>query len=146
MGIFKRLQWGQFEAIKPSKLNNMVQNDDYLHEHMITGVYETSGFLRETGLQCRAGRIRIPNTPAAGNFIRFTYPKPFAPGVKPIVTVTTSTATHWAWFSAIRNLDGSAMPGHDGFEVLLWQMVNPIFSEYQGEQYMNYIAIAPSAA
>jgi hypothetical protein len=146
VSIFKRLTWG-IEGVNQDKLNDMVGNDDYLFEHMITGYYDNAGITRDTGLSIRCGYVKINNTNNTLYAAQVWFQRPFLPGVKPVITMAIAGDVTWAIWTGFSGLDGQSIPDHRGFSMHLEQ-----YHEFPGQatrfvgvEYVSYIAIGPSA-
>ncbi len=141
--VYRRINWGAgSELIDNDKLNLMISNMDHLYENAITGYYNLFGIARETGLTIRAGAAKMIPTQAVGNTVSHTYPRPFSPGVKPIVTSSLSFDARVRVFMGIKGFDGSAVPDHRGFYLTFHQERLPNGpTEIDGNQYYTYIAL-----
>lgn len=128
------------------KLNDMASNDRWLFEHSIKGFVDVQGLSRETGLDIRAGYVKGIQTQASSYFIHHYYPKPFLPGVKPVVVASVASGTAFRIMVGIRGLDGRAIPDHRGFSVHFTEFRDPGGpTKFLGDQWAAYIAIAGGA-
>lgn len=145
MELFKRLNWGSPEEITSKKLNDMVGNDDALFENMITGAYDVLGVTRDTGLTIRAGYVKGIATEDPAFWVSHYFPKPFLPGVRPVVVCSIVSATQMKMMVAVRGLDDRAIPDHKGFKMYWGQFRNTGEStKFIGEQFAAYLALAPN--
>lgn len=144
--VYKRMRWGEgVEPVDNDKLNKMIDNMDHLYENMITGYYNIFGVIRETGLTMRAASCRMTPTEGPSMTIAHTYPRPFLPGVKPVVVGSLSFDQRVRVFMGLRGFDGSAFPDHKGFYLVFNQERNPGgASEIAGTQWWSYIALGPN--
>lgn len=142
---YKDIHWG-IEKISKEKLNDMTANDRWLYEHMIKGYYDVNGISRETGLEIRVGYVKALVTEVGAVFVDHYFPKPFLPGVKPVIIGSLSSGSAFKVMTGTRGLDGRAIPDHRGFSVHWQQLRDPGGpSKFAGDQWMGYIAIAPSS-
>ncbi len=144
--IYKRINWGSLsEPVTNDKLNDMINNMDYLYENMITGYYNMFGIARNTGLSIRAGAAKTQFTEDTNQFISHYFARPFLPGSRPIIVNGFNADAHWRVWGANRGLDGRAIPDHRGFMAMFNQVGyagGP--SQYTGEQFYTYLALAPN--
>lgn len=145
MEPFKRLNWGQPEEITAKKLNDMIGNDNWLYENNIQGAYDVLGVKRETGLTIRTGYVKGIASEDTAFWVSHYFPKPFLPGVRPVVVCSIVSATQMQLMVAVRGLDDRAIPDHRGFKMYWAQFRDPGSStKFVGEQYASYVAIAPN--
>lgn len=143
--MFENLNWGSTSQLDVDKLNKMVANDNYLYQTMISGYYDTLGIVRDSGLSLRAGHIKAVHTEEMGVFISSTYSRPFLPGTRPVVVTGLVCENYFNIIHAVKNLDGTAIPDHRGFYVMLWQLRDPGSpTKFQGEQYISYLSVGPN--
>jgi hypothetical protein len=142
--VFKRQQWGRGERITTTKLNDMVANDDWLFQNMITGYYDALGVARDSGLSIRAGYIKGVPTENKGWSLATYYARPFLPGARPVVVVGMATTYDPGIWKAVYGLDRRAVPDHRGFMLYTFQHDRTPGgpSRYLGDQYYSYISIA----
>jgi len=145
--MYKRLNWSK-EPVSSQKLNDMVGNDDYLYERMITGYYNVSGIVRDSGLEIRTGFVKAIATEAGSFFVSHYYPKPFLPGARPVVLVAVVSSGPMLYVLGTRGLDNRAVPDHRGFLTHFSQLRpagHPTKFVGGDSQWASYIAIAPRA-
>lgn len=144
--IYKRINWGSLsEPVSNNKLNDMINNMDYLYEKMITGYYNMFGVTRETGLSIRVGAAKLPYSEANYLGVSHYFAKPFLPGTRPIIVSGFSTDMRWRIFMALRGFDGRAVPDHTGFVGVFTQDSDRSYgNQYMGEQWYTYIALGPN--
>lgn len=145
--VYKRTNWGPGnEPLDNDKLNEMVSNVDYVYDNMITGYYNVFGVIRETGLTFRTASCKMVPTESEVQTVSHYFPKPFVPGVRPIVVSGFGFDIKARVFTGIRGFDGSAFPDHKGFDCIFVQDRRPDGpSEIAGAQWYNYLAIGPNA-
>lgn len=144
--IYKRLNWGDRELLASDKLNDMVGNDDWLYNNMITGFYD-NGIQRDTGLSIRTGYAKIANTQDLYVISRVNYARPFLPGSLPVIVDGWACDGNFGNMKAVRSIDGSAIPDHRGFVYMIYDALHALggnTSNFSGSQYFGYIAIAPN--
>lgn len=141
-----RLNWGD-ELVSTGKLNNMVENDNYLFEKSITGYYNALGIIRDTGLSFRTGWINGLATENMGVTIANYYTKPFLPGARPVIVLGIAADVYYDIFYAVTGLDGRVVPDHRGFNLRAWQnRVQPTWpTRFDGKQSYSYLSIAPNS-
>lgn len=146
MATYKRLNWGEVEPIFSSKLNQMIGNDDWLYQNMITGFYDVLGVARDNGLSIRVGHVKGINTANLSFFASHYYSRPFLPGTRPIVITGLLSANAMRIMTGVKGLDQRAIPDHRGFLVHFSQVVEAggAANKFDGEFYVGYIAIAPN--
>jgi len=143
---FKRLNWGTREGVSTNKLNDMVGNDDWIFQNMVTAYYDALGVTRESGLSIRCGYIKALKTENMGVFIGSYYARPFLPGARPVVLTGMACDNYFGILHAVKGLDGRAVPDHRGFNLQLWQLREtggP--SKFSGDQQISYLSISPTA-
>lgn len=144
--IYKRINWGAgAEPVSNEKLNDMINNMDYLYENMITGYYNMFGLARNTGLSIRAGAAKTVFTEIDWQNVAHYFARPFLPGTRPIIVSGFNSDIYWRVWQSHRGLDGRSFPDHRGFIAGFNQLRytgGP--SEYGGEQWYSYVAIAPN--
>lgn len=141
--MYERVTFGQ-GPIDSDTLNKVSSNQDYLYEHMVTGYYNMLGATRETGLTFRVGHVKMINQPDVFQLHTVYFNRPFLPGARPAVFLTVMTDQHWQFFHGVTGLDGRAIPDHRGFQLRIAKTLDWGHELYHGEQYMAYLAIAPS--
>jgi hypothetical protein len=125
-------------------LQKLSSNSDYLYEHQFSGYMSVLGVVRDRGLTFRIGHAKLINTGADVQVANIYFNRPFLPGMRPVVFLSGNTDQRPRWFMASRGLDGRAIPDHRGFHLIISQAPFPGQIEMQGEQYVSYLAIAPS--
>lgn len=146
--IYKRLNWGDKELITGGKLNDMVGNDDWLYENMITGFYQNAGIQRNTGLSLRTGYAKMQNSKDMYVSTAVYYTQPFTPGARPVIVDGFACDIYFGIMKTIRGLDNSAFPDHRGFIAYLYDASKAFAGgagSFRGNQFVGYIAIAPTA-
>lgn len=144
--VYKRLNWGDHEPLFSDKLNNMVANDDWLYQNMLTGYYNVLGITRDSGLSARVGYVKGINTPNLSFFASHYYSKPFIPGTRPIVVTGVLSAASMRIMTGVKGLDQRAIPDHRGFLVHFSQAVEAggVQNKFDGEFYAGYVSIGPN--
>jgi hypothetical protein len=142
--VYKRLNWG-YEPIDTNKLNDMVGNDDWLFQNMVTAYYDVYGIVRDSGLELRTGYVRAINTEAVSFFSSFYYGRPFLPGARPVISTSVTSGNAMNYIVAVRGLDNRAVPDHRGFLCHFTQLRDPggPTKFAGGDQWAGFIAIAP---
>lgn len=134
------MSWGK-EPITAQKLNDMVDNMDYLYEKMLTGYYDINGLTRDSGLTIRIGHVKVPQTENTANDVVHFFSRPFMPGTRPVVLISLASEYFNRIFIAMRGLDGRATADHRGFVATFSQDRTPGGpTEYSGEQFLQYVA------
>lgn len=145
--IFKRLSWGS-EPITTNKLQEMVNNDDWLRDNAIFGYYNVLGIARESGLSIRTGYVKSINTNNQSLYLSVYFNRPFLPGTRPVVVTSFATGHYHNITFGIKGLDGRGIPDHRGFVAIGSQGVlreKGQASKFSGnDQYFSYIAIGPN--
>lgn len=143
--VYKRLNWAK-EPVSSQKLNDMVGNDDFLFEKMITGYYNVAGIVRDSGLEIRTGFVKGIATQANSFWASHYYPKPFLPGARPVILCAVASASAMLYVLGTRGLDGRAIADHRGF-LCHFSQLRPAGhpTKFYGEQWAAYVAIAPRA-
>lgn len=141
--IYKRVVAGQ-GPIDSELLNDLASNQDYLYEHMVTGYYNMLGVTRETGLTFRVGHAKLINQSDVFQFHNVYFNRPFLPGTRPAVFLQLQTEEHWYIFLGVTGLDGRAIPDHRGFRMRVGKSLDWGHEQFAREQYVSYLAIAPS--
>lgn len=141
---FTRINWGD-EPITSDKLNDMVENDNYLFENTLSGFYDALGIIRDSGLTYRCGYINSIKTESLKQTIAFYYSKPFMPGARPVIITGEASSGLMAIFHAVRGLDNRAVPDHRGFNMIMSQYKDTPQSKFDGSQVFSYFAIAPTS-
>lgn len=141
--VYKRLQWG-YEGVDTDKLNDMVGNDDWLYQNMVTAYYDVLGVVRDSGLEMRVGHVKGIATEAISFFASLYYSRPFLPGARPVVTTSVASGSAMLYITGTRGLDNRAIPDHRGF-LCHFSQLRPAGSptKFYGEQYAAYVAMAP---
>jgi hypothetical protein len=141
--VYKRINWGH-EPVDTNKLNDMVGNDDYLYQNMVTAYYDVNGVVRDSGLEMRVGHVKGINTEAVSFFSSLYYGRPFLPGARPVVTCSVVSGGAMLYIVGVRGLDNRAIPDHRGFLCHFSQLRPPgTPTKFYGEQWAGYTAIAP---
>lgn len=141
--MYERISFGQ-GPIDTDLLNKLSSNQDYLYEHMITGYYNMLGVTRETGLTFRVGHVKMLNQEDVFQFHNVYFNRPFLPGTRPAVFMQLTCDAHWYIFTGVQGLDGRALPNHQGFRMRIGKSLDWSHNQFAGEQYMSYLAIAPT--
>lgn len=141
--IYERVAFGQ-GPIDSDLLNKLSGNQDYLYEHMVTGYYNILGVTRETGLTFRVGHAKLINQSDVFQTHNVYFNRPFLPGTRPAVFLTLSSDTHWYLFFCAKGLDGRAIPDHRGFQLVVGKSLDWPHEQFANEQYISYLAIAPT--
>jgi hypothetical protein len=145
MEPFKRLNWARREEITSEKLNDMVGNDDWLFQNMITGYYNVYGVVRESGLTMRAGYVKAQATEQNSFSVIQYFPKPFLPGTRPVVVCSLLSNAGTKITIAVKGLDDRAVPDHRGFVTIWNQFRDPGSATlFSGDMWASYIALAPN--
>ncbi len=140
---YERVSFGQ-GPIDSDLLNKLSGNQDYLYEHMVTGYYNMLGVTRETGLTFRVGHAKLINQSDVFQFHNVYFNRPFLPGTRPAVFLSLSMDAHWYLFFAVQGLDGRAIPDHRGFKLAVGKSHDWSHEQFDREQYISYLAIAPT--
>lgn len=140
---YERVTFGQ-GPLDSDVLNRLSSNQDHLYERMVTGYYDMLGVTRETGLTFRVGHAKLVNQSDWYQYHNIYFNRPFLPGTRPAVFLTMSSDQHWYIFHAVQGLDGRAIPDHRGFKMIVGKMHDWAYELYDREQYISYLAIAPS--
>lgn len=138
--MYERVSFGA-GPIDSDLLNKLAANQDYLYEHMVTGYYNLLGVTRETGISFRVGHVKLINQDYVLQGHNVYFNRPFLPGTRPAVFLTLNADQHGLMDFFVKNLDGRAVPDHRGFHIIVHRN-SP--GQYAGEQYLNYLAIAPT--
>lgn len=138
--MYERVSFGN-GPIDSDLLNKLSGNQDYLYEHMLTGYYNILGVTRETGLTFRVGHVKLINQSDALQVTNVYFNRPFLPGTRPAVFLSLSADRNGIMDFFTRGLDGRAIPDHRGFHLVVHQNTN---NQFAGDQYMSYLAIAPT--
>jgi hypothetical protein len=130
--------------VDTNKLNDMVANDDWLFQNMVTAYYDVLGVVRDSGLEMRVGHVKGIATEAGSFFASCYYSRPFLPGARPVVVPGVSSATAMLYILGTRGLDNRAIPDHRGF-LCHFSQLRPTGAptKFFGEQYAAYFSIAP---
>lgn len=141
---FKRLNWGRKELIMSSKLNDMVQNDDWLFQNMIRGYYNVYGVARDSGLEIRAGYVKGYMTEDTSFFVEHYFPRPFVPGSRPVVVNGVASGSAQRFIVGIKGLDNRGIPDHRGFLAHFSQFRDPGGPTKfdSSDQWLGYLAIS----
>lgn len=140
---YERVTFGQ-GPIDVDALNKLSSNQDHLYERMITGYYDMLGVTRETGLTFRVGHAKLVNQSDVFQTHNVYFNRPFLPGVRPAVFLTLSSDQNWYLFFCVSGLDGRAIPDHKGFRLVVGKSLDWSHEQFDREQYISYLAIAPS--
>ena len=140
---FKSLLWGRGESVTSEKLNQMVNNSQYLFEQMPKTYYNTYGIKKTSGLKILAGIISIAPSNALWTSGRVEFGSYFTPGCKPVVvTGHQPTAAKWRYHTIVKGI-GTYYPDHRGIEL-------HVGADYYGtstknvvmeRQYVHYIVL-----
>ena len=141
--MYERVSFGQ-GPIDSDILNKLSSNQDYLYEHMLTGYYNILGVTRETGLTFRVGHVKLLNQSDWIQAHNVYFNRPFLPGIRPAVFLSLNMEFHWYLFFGCRGLDGRAIPDHRGFHLSVGKSHDWPHEQFAGEQYISYLAIAPT--
>jgi len=141
--MYERVSFGQ-GPLDSDQLNKLAGNQDYLYEHMVTGYYNMLGVTRETGLTFRVGHAKLINQSDVFQFHTVYFNRPFLPGTRPAVFLSLSMDAHWYLFFAVQGLDGRAIPDHRGFKLAVGKSHDWAHEQFDREQYISYLAIAPT--
>lgn len=144
--VYKRLNW-EYEPVDTNKLNDMVANDDWLFQNMVTAYYDVNGLIRDSGLEIRAGYVKAISTEAVSFFVSYYYGKPFLPGARPVIVSTPVSGNAMNYIITIRGLDNRAIPDHRGFLAHFTQLRDPGGpTKFQGgDQWVSFMALAPKS-
>src|SRR6185436_4066074 len=140
--LYEHVSWGD-GPIDVEFLQKMASNSDYLYEHQFNGYFNMLGIVRETGLTFRIGHAKLINTEDQQQVANVYFNRPFLPGMRPAVFISVQTDQHNRVYIATRGLDGRAIPDHRGFHLIASQEETDE-TDFAGEQYVSYFAIAPS--
>jgi len=140
--LYEHVSWGD-GPIDVQFLQKMASNSDYLYEHQFNGYFNMLGIVRETGLTFRIGHAKLINTEDNQQIANVWFNRPFLPGMRPAVFTSIQTDQRNKVYIGTRGLDGRAIPDHRGFHLIAAQDDAP-GTEFSGEQYVSYFAIAPS--
>jgi hypothetical protein len=144
VGVYKRINW-EYEPVDKNKLNDMVGNDDWIYQNMVTGYYDVYGVVRDSGLELRSGYVKGINTEAVSFFVSLYYGRPFLPGARPVVTTGVTSGNAMNYIVGVRGLDNRAIPDHRGLLCHFTQLRDPggPTKFAGGDQWVGIIAIAP---
>ncbi len=140
--LYEHISWGD-GPVDLDNLQKMVSNSDYLYEHQFNGYFNMLGIVRETGLTFRIGHAKLINTSDQQQVANVYFNRPFLPGMRPAVFISGQVDQRNKLYMATRGLDGRAIPDHRGFHLIVSQDESDS-TEFAGEQYVSYFAIAPS--
>jgi hypothetical protein len=124
-------------------LQKLSSNQDYLYENQFSGYFNILGIVRDKGLTFRIGHAKLINTADQQQVANVYFNRPFLPGMRPVVFTSAQVDQRNKVYVATRGLDGRAIPDHRGFHLIASQDESDT-SEFAGEQYISYMAIAPS--
>lgn len=141
--MYERVNFGP-GPVDEELLNKLASNADYLYEHMVTGYYNILGTARETGLNFRVGNAKLIGTSDWIQSASVYFNKPFLPGIRPAIFLSSATDAHFYFHLATRGLDGRAIADHRGFQLFVGKTHDWPHEQFAGEQYVSYLAIAPS--
>lgn len=100
------------------KLNDIVENMDYLYERMCMGHYFVSGHQKENGLVIQGQITGVDRT--ASSAVRYTdmfWAKPFTTGCSPIITGAQYSTEMAQYFWMVRATNGLLYPDNRGFRL-----------------------------
>lgn len=141
MAVYRRLSWGS-GPVTAEKLNQMVENSDFLYEKMMRGHFAHLGLMKDTNLRIQGMDVIVPQQ--INNVSRFAnayWPKPFSPGCKPIITnghYFTEKVIHSV---GIRNISGGLFPDNAGFRMEVYAGDAGYGSEWAGDHWYPVIAL-----
>jgi hypothetical protein len=144
--VYKRINWG-FEPVDTNKLNDMVGNDDWLFQNMVTGYYDVYGIVRDSGLEMRMGYVKAITTEAGAFFASLYYGRPFLPGARPVILASPASGNAMNYIVTTRGLDNRGVSDHRGFLCHFSQLRDPGGpTKFKGgDQWAGFIAIAPKS-
>lgn len=141
--IYERVSFGE-GPLDVDLLKKVSSNQDYLYEHMLTGYYNMLGVVRETGLTFRVGHAKLIGQNDWFQFANVYFNRPFLPGTRPAIFLSLAVNEHWYLHLATTGLDGRAIADHRGFRLRVGKTHDWGHEQFAGEQYVSYLAIAPS--
>lgn len=100
------------------KLNDLVENMDFLHERMTMGYYFVNGHQKENGLIIQGQVTGVDKT--ASSAVRYAdmfWAHPFTPGCKPVITSAQYSTQMTQYFWGLRAVNGQLEPDNRGFRL-----------------------------
>lgn len=100
------------------KLNDLVENMDFLYDRMCAGYYFVNGHQKENGLVIQGQVAGVDKT--ASSAIRYAdifWAKPFTTGCKPIITSSQYASEFSRNFWVLRAINGQLEPDNRGFRL-----------------------------
>lgn len=113
---YKATTWGD-EPVYKDKLNQMVNNDQWIYENMPRVNFSTYGIKRTNGIKVLAGIAIAPAALSVNSKTTYNFGTFFSSGCKPvIVTGTQPTSGRGRYHVVFRGI-GTPYPDHRGMEV-----------------------------
>lgn len=100
------------------KLNDLVENMDFLYDRMCAGYYFVDGHQKENGLIIQGQVAGVDKT--ASSAVRYAdvfWAKPFTTGCKPIITSSQYSTQMAQYFWMLRAINGQLNPDNRGFRL-----------------------------
>jgi len=121
------LHWDVGEVISQKKMNQIVNNVDFLYGQKIKVRYRAHELTRTTGVRIAAGKHPIGPAPKSGVMNRDIYfGNFFTTGCRPVVNATLAQVSRGRSFITITGVGGNGMhPSHSGFRAVVAHQTVP---------------------
>lgn len=141
---FKPINWAPNEIITEEKMDQLVNNTQWLKEYKPEALYTlpgAAGTRRDTGIKIVGGRAIVPPNPKNNTSkVAVRFGEFFTPRTQPIIT-TGYVAAHRQTFVVINGIN-SLIPDATGFEVeIVWHAQTKKKVTVSKTSYMNWIAL-----
>lgn len=114
---FKVVSWSPRDPITDEKLDNMVNNDNWLRDHQVRGRYSANGVRFDVGIRMASGLALITSSKSADRNKSVSFGNYFSEGCKPIVTTGIVSSSQRQIFASIDGPGSKPQPTRDGFQV-----------------------------
>ena len=114
---FKVVSWSPRDPITDEKLDNMVNNDNWLRDHQVRGRYSGNGVRFDVGIRLASGLALITSGKSANKNKSVSFGNYFSEGCKPIVTTGIVSSSQRQIYATIDGPGSKPQPTRDGFQV-----------------------------
>lgn len=138
---WKAVSWVPNELITDTKLNQMVNNDEYLHNKMMVGRYDANGVTIDSSVRIMTGLALIAaQSKAATASVTVDFSNFFTPGTKPIVTTGIYSQNQRYLMATVQGKGSDPQPDSTGFKVTAAVWTKADKDRHIGSCYVSWAA------
>lgn len=139
---FKPLSWTNTEVITLDKIKQMSENDQFLKDSQIIGIWRGDGITLNKGIKILAGRALIQPSGGMSAIARVSFNNFFSQGCEPVVALGVVTDYERRVHASAEGWSGTR-PDHRGMNVTahVMQMAAPDEPSIKKAFFIDYIVL-----